>query len=566
MAQTSGFFNALKDGMNYDRKYNATDYTDNLGAIISNGVRRSADNELRVSASGGMGLNVNIGRAWINGFWYKNDSVFDDFIVPTAPVGDNMRIDRVVLQLNTNTDGRIIELKYLIGAASVSPTAPTLTRSGGIYEIALADITIAPGVTGITQVNITDQRANKEVCGWITTPIGYDDFFDNLDAEFSEWFTGVKDRMASVTLFKQYHQRITIESATSTAEFNIPQYDPSGVDILNIYINGLLQIETEDYNVNDSVITFLWEVIAGTVIDVIVYKSIDGTGLGSVSDEVAALQEQMSLVKDMGEYIYICNGVDDNIKLSEIAQAFLTSDTMHDQLTINVYGEFGATAPYAGSGTTTSRYRWFSLGGDETSKKKIVFDFLNCSEIHLSCKDNFHYIGFYGANINIKNANITIHCQYSGCTFVMFSSTIGAIYAENCRFWIASYNEAYIAQTGRFDNCFAHVCCSAGNSYCFKLANNGLIRINGGEYYAYSGLNSANSAVIYSDTASKDGIVITNNINCPKVPMPSFYQKNAVLCSAGLGSFSDTITTLTVSNSNGQNVRNNISANKPGYM
>ena len=49
----SGFFNAkLVDGI-YDRLYNAEDYRGNLGAIISNGVRRSKDDDLKVQAVGG---------------------------------------------------------------------------------------------------------------------------------------------------------------------------------------------------------------------------------------------------------------------------------------------------------------------------------------------------------------------------------------------------------------------------------------------------------------------------------------------------------------------------------
>lgn len=566
MAQTSGFFNALKEGSNYDRKYNATDYNDNLGAIISNGVRRSADNELRVTASGGMGLNVNIGRAWINGFWYKNDTVFDDFAVPTAPVGDNSRIDRVVLQLNTNTEGRIIELKYLTGAASAAPTAPELTRSGGIYEIALADITVAPGVTGITQANITDQRANTAVCGWITTPIGYNDFFENLDTEFNEWFIGVKDNLASLTLFKQYHDRITTDSLTYTVTFDIPQYDPSGVDILNIYVNGLLQIETDDYTVSGSVITFTGQKIAGTVIDVVVYKSIDGTGLGSVSDEITELQDEMSTIKKVDEYIYICNGVDDNVQLSELVQGFLANDTNYDQLTINVYGTFGATAPYSGSGTTVSRYRWFSLGGAGNTNKRVTFDFLNCSAINLTCNSGYHYIGFYGVGINIKNATIIVESLYSNSSFVMFLATTGYIMADNCRFRIQSYGESYISQTGTFNNCFGRVFCSSGNSYCFNLSTNGLLRVNNGEYYAYTGSSSANAAVIYSDSAATEGVVITNSMNCPRAVFVGAFQKNAVQCMAGFGSFNDTITNLAITKAANQNVRGTISISKENMM
>ena len=74
MAEQSGFFNALKTESGYDRKYNANDYSSNMAAIIGNGVRRTSGNPLRVTAAGGMSISVQMGRAWIEGYWYFNDT------------------------------------------------------------------------------------------------------------------------------------------------------------------------------------------------------------------------------------------------------------------------------------------------------------------------------------------------------------------------------------------------------------------------------------------------------------------------------------------------------------
>lgn len=566
MAQSSGFFNALKSGSSYDRKYNAEDYSDNLAAIISTGVRRSSENDLYVQAAGGMALNINIGRAWINGKWYKNDTVFNGFSVPTAPTGDRGRVDRIVLRLDSNIDGRNIELVYLTGTAAISPTAPALTRSDGIYEIALADIAVNPNVTQITQSDIYDRRADTEVCGWVTSPIGYTDYFANLDAAFNEWFTEKKDTLSSTTLFKRYHWGTTTETQTNTVTFNIAQYDPTGVDIVDVFVNGILEVEDEDYTLSGSIITFTNQKIAGTDIDVFVYKSIDGSGLGDVSDEVAELQQEMSTVKNIGEYIYICNGYDDNVKLSDLAQEFLAADTDSDQMVISVYGTFGANAPYAGSGLSTSRYRWFSLGGAGTTNRKIVFDFEGCSQITLNCQDGYHYIGFYGLGVNIKNANVVANCNSANSSFQMFSASQGYCTAESCRFWINANTGSFIAQTGTFTNCKATVTNTGGDSYCFNVSTNGLLRVNGGEYYAYTGNNSYNASVIYTDTAAGSAVVITNAMNCPTVAVTSRYQKNAVLCNAGYGGFNDTITALTMTKATNQNVRGNIPLSKPDRM
>lgn len=563
MAQSSGFFNALLNNGQYDRKYNADDYSDNLAAIIGTGVRRSVNNDLYVQAAGGMALNINIGRAWIEGKWYKNDTVFTGFTVPTAPTGDRGRVDRIVLRLNKNIEARTIELVYLTGVAAQSPSAPALTRTEAIYEIALADIAVRPNVTTVTQSDIYDRRSDAEVCGWITSPVGYDDFFANFDAAFEEWFAARRNDLAVATLYKEYSQRIVIENLTKTVIFNIPQYDPTGVDILKVYVNGLLAYKGTDYTVNNSIITFENEKIAGTEIDVYVIKSIDGTGLGSVADEVTELQNQMATVKNIGEYIYICNGYDDNVKLSDIAQTFLNGGSDNNQMVISVYGNFGANAPYGGSGLTTSRYRWLSLGAAGSTSRKIVFDFEGCSQITLNCQAGSHYIGFYGQSVTIKNANVVANCRFTDSSFQMFSSSSGNVSAENCRFWISGYTGCYIAQTGTFTNCRAEVTNSRDNSYCFNVSTNGILRVNGGEYYAYTGLSSSEAAVVYIASSAANAVAITNGMNCPTVAKDLHYQKNAVLCNAGYGGFSETITALTVTKATSQNVRGTIPLNKP---
>ena len=187
MAIHSGFFNALSSGGSYDRVYDADDYCDNMGAIISNGVRRSGDNDLKVSAAG-MVLKVGIGRAWIQGHWLNNDT---EYTVATviAPTGTN-RKDGVFVRLDTNTSVRSMSIVYRTGTASVYPAC---VRSGGIYELMLAKIDVAAGATNLT---VTDTRASKSLCGWVRSPVGYDDYFDSLDSAFEDWFDAMKGQLS----------------------------------------------------------------------------------------------------------------------------------------------------------------------------------------------------------------------------------------------------------------------------------------------------------------------------------------------------------------------------------
>lgn len=564
MAQHSGFFNALlKDGQ-YDKKYNAEDYSQNLAAIISNGVRRSGDDDLRVKVAGGMALTVNAGRAWIEGKWYWNDSLFTGFVVPTAPSGDRGRVDRVVLRLDKNIESRMIELVYLTGTAAISPTAPALTRTESIYEIAIADIAVRPNVTQITSSDVYDRRADTEVCGWVTSPVGYNDYFTSLDESFNEWFSDVKDTLASVTLFKEYHWRTQTTEQTKIVIFDIPQYDPTGVDILKVYVNGILEIKDVDYTLSGSTITFQNEKIAGTDIDVFVYKSIDGTGLGSVSDEITELQNELATVKNIGDYIYICNGVDDNVKLSELAQQFIANDSENSgtQTIISVYGKFKASAPYAGLGTTSQRYQWMAFGMSAYHTPKIVFDFSGCSKIELTCQSGKHYIGFYGQDVYIRNANVAAFCRYTDSSFEMFSSTRGELEAENCTFTISGYSNCLIAENGRFVNCNGDVTNSRGDSFCFSVNNSALLRVLGGEYYAWTGQSTNNAAVVYASGSVPSSVILLDGMNCPSATKSLHYQKNAVHCSSGLGNILNTITLLPIAKYQDQTVSGTIAASK----
>ena len=566
MAEKSGFFNALRtQSGQYDIKYSAEDYSDNLAAIISDGVRRSGDDDLRVTAAGGFSLKVAPGRAWIHGRYYWNDAEYTSFSVPTPPVGDRSRIDRIALRLDTAINSRSIRLVYLQGEPAAEPQAPALTRSGSVYEMAIADISVPAAAGSISEANITDRRADKDLCGWITTPVGYSDYFTSLDAAFESWFQQVRDRVASVTMPRFYTQRIVTEGETSAVTFSIPQYDPTGVDKVLVAINGLQAVENIDYTLSGTTISFDSPKVAGTDIDVTVIKSVDATGLGSVQDEIEELQEQMADIKNIGEYLYVCNGYDDNVKLTEIAQAFFASSAEETvQLTVNVYGTFGANAPFSGTGASTSRYRWMILGSESTApNKKLVFDFLNCSAMKFNGEAGKHYICIHGNGVDVRNATIIARQRNTEGSVVVFSATAGAVYASNCRFDVSAYAGSYIAQTGTFVDCWGSVTDSRDNAYCFDASTGGLLRVQGGEYYAYTGLSGSNAAVINVSSAAAHAAVFAEGVNCPTAAKASHYQKNAVLAAGGRGYAVATITALAMSAGANWSLVGTIALSKP---
>ena len=279
MAERSGFFNAVYRNGEYDRKYNANDYSDNLAVIISNGVLRSENDDLRVTASG-MVCTVGAGRAWINGKYYYNDAPIS-FAAVSAPAGGS-RWDRIMLRLDNDVASRSIALRYVQGVAANTPTKPEPVRGGNVFELVLADIFVG---TNAASVVVTDTRADANLCGWVYSVSGDESFFKTLDKDFAEWFLQKKDTLASVTLFKRYDWQKVLDASATVIPFSIPQYDEE-TSFVEVYVNGIAVIEGVDFTRSGSIITFPYPLIAGTEIVVRAYKSIDGTGIQSVADEI----------------------------------------------------------------------------------------------------------------------------------------------------------------------------------------------------------------------------------------------------------------------------------------
>ena len=562
MAQKSGFFNSLLSGGKYDRAIDAQDFRQLIAAIVSTGVRRSYLNDLRVSAAGGMQLSIGAGFAIIEGAYYVNDAAFEDFTVPTAPTGDYSRIDRIAVRLDDSVSVRAAELVYLQGVPAASPVAPVLNRSGSIYEIALADILVRPIATQITQADITDQRANVDVCGWITPPIGYEDIIAKTDRELAEWFANARDTLASVTLFKRYAWSIILPAAASSVTFNIPQYVEGSTSIIDVFVNGNIELEGSDFTLNGSTITFAGTKAAGTEINVFCWKSIDGTGLASVADEITVLQNKVDVLESAAVYTYKCTGADDNKSLSQIAKAFyngsytaedltpaaaaflasiggnamLASFDTRTQMLVRVVGNCGISAPFSGNGTETSRYKWFELGQSNRSDRRLIFDFAYCEQIEIPLIGSAGHIVFFGTDLFVKNASVKALGTASGCECIMVEGGLrdGNVTFENCRLQVECTGKAQIAVHGTYRNCDCSVVSINNHALAFSPESVSLIRLEGGNHYAYSASGSTHiSAVIYVYANRTEGAVFAQGINCPTVAKSGYKQALLAGCFAG---------------------------------
>ena len=161
--EKSGFFNSTSG----DRMYDASDFAGYFAKLVSNGIFYVNADNLRVTPGGGLSVNVLAGSAWINGYAYENTEELN--LTLAAADGVNPRIDRVVVRWDAVE--RQISAAVLTGTAAASPTAPSLTRSDNIYELALADIAVAAGAVSLAAGDITDRRLDTALCGTVNSLI-----------------------------------------------------------------------------------------------------------------------------------------------------------------------------------------------------------------------------------------------------------------------------------------------------------------------------------------------------------------------------------------------------------
>lgn len=175
MAYRSGMFNSVGG----DRKYQALHFAEYFATFIGNGVFPNPSNGLQVYAKENMTVTVKPGKAWINGYYFVNDSDFE--IQLKVADGVLKRTDRIFLRFDTAT--RQIHPVVRSSGFSASPSTPQLQRDGDAYELALATINVGAGVIAITQAAIVDERLSGAVCGIVH---------------------GTVDQVDTTTLFNQY--------------------------------------------------------------------------------------------------------------------------------------------------------------------------------------------------------------------------------------------------------------------------------------------------------------------------------------------------------------------------
>lgn len=299
MAIKYGFFNSVAG----DRKYNADDISNYFVKLISDGVFPTPATCLQVVESSGMNVNVSAGWGFVRCRWVHN-TTYEALSIGASDLVLN-RIDRVVIRLDPSA--RNITFAVKAGTPAATPEPPELTRvSDGVYELSLAQIAVNAGASSITQADITDERPDATVCGYVAGLIDQIDaggLFAQFTSAFYNWFNSVKEELVSATLIVPISATYIVDDP-QTDEINvsdlIPQYNYN-LDILSVYVNGMKLVEGRDYvqthnAQNETTIVFQnFDLdVVGTPVELEVLKGNDTTGAETVTSQVQTLLSQLN--------------------------------------------------------------------------------------------------------------------------------------------------------------------------------------------------------------------------------------------------------------------------------
>lgn len=523
MAEKSLFFNALPNSSyetGYDRNYNADDISNWLAVVWDTGVVKGG---LAVEAATGMNVNLNVGRAAINGKAYINNAL-KTFTI-SANGGSASRYDYIVIRFNNTIGVRAITSELVTGSNNI-PTTADLTRNESIYELMLCYIEVPANTSSIVQANITDTRGYDNsvnesgdpvygslanACPWFTAVKGYDDYYD--------------------AIVQAFESVVTLQSSSALVVTNLPAslYNDK-YSIVEVYTNGIKENEnayTVGTNSEYITITFNLAKNSGAKITVDLGNFIDGEGLSTAIAGYNQFVEDVAELQQANEYNYYCNGLTDNVQISNLVNTFINGGSDYKSLKLNIIGNFGYTAMAAGSGTSTSPYRFFNFS---SGNRKVILDFGNCSKLAVSVSGAYANIfNFTSGNFTINNLNLLVNdgvTPTSGTVVRVFNATSANIVCNDARIWVTGYQDSVIGYTGTFNNCRGIVNNLTNNSYCFLTAGAGLLKLNGGVYYAYCGASNLISAVVAQSAAN--AISILTSVVAPTQAKTGFYQTNAI--------------------------------------
>lgn len=253
MSYTYGFFDAVDLGSgNYDRVYSSAEFSHYWALLVGDGVFGQPSTSLNVLATTPVAMSVKVspGTGWIKGHYLTVPDNMEEVIAVPVANPSLPRIDSIIMALD-NTD-RMMKLYVRSGTAAASPQPVSLQRDADIWELELAQITVAAGAGNITQQAIKDMRTDPNRCGIVTGLIDQFDvsgFFTAAQASFDEWFENVQSQLGDdvagnlLNLISGLDTRMTaVENKQTSMDAQLSSFDGRiSTNAYNIEVLGLMQ-------------------------------------------------------------------------------------------------------------------------------------------------------------------------------------------------------------------------------------------------------------------------------------------------------------------------------------
>ena len=239
MSVTSGFFNSL----NGDRRYDARQFSALFDGIINDGVFANIGTSFKVTAAGGLQINIGLGRAWFNSTWVNNDAILPFTLDDSDQVLN--RYDAVILEVNTTNAVRKGDIKIIKGVAATNPALPTLTKADGVYQYPLAYIFREASSTSVNQASITNKIGTSD-CPYVTGILqvqSIDNIVSQWESQWIQWYSNITTDGA-----EDIHDSIISMQTEFRTWFEALQAELSG-DVAANLAASILELEMKFQNI-----------------------------------------------------------------------------------------------------------------------------------------------------------------------------------------------------------------------------------------------------------------------------------------------------------------------------
>lgn len=373
MSYTSGFFDAIdQGGGDYDRVYSAATFAHYFSLLVKNGVfpDPSTGMQVKASISPDMHISVQPGSGWVNGYYITVPENGPELLtVPTANPSLS-RIDSVIMGLNYVE--REIQLYIKSGAVSASPSAVSLQRDNDLYEMELAQITVAAGVASIYQANITDMRQNTSRCGIVKGTIDQvdtTDLFAQYNDAFQTWFADLQAQLSGNIASNLQNQinslkteKVNVSDKANTAQAQAGTDDtkwmtPAKVKALwdSLYTTMLLPVSNGGTGKSSWYANRLLYASSGSALSQLNFPSVVGSVLAQGTSGAAYWRSDMITILDLLKVLTESAGESVTItwKLTSAVSGGVTvsSGSRAKNTAVGDYAEFTATIPNAADST-----------------------------------------------------------------------------------------------------------------------------------------------------------------------------------------------------------------------